>query len=99
MENAREYLDKEMAVEKIKSSTKEEMDDLLVSIIKYKLTQEKDQHKLYEFFTYIYDSLYHDILFKRVSLDKQTIHMLEVLAMPIYDQWVINSFLSKLKIW
>ncbi len=99
MENKREYLDKEVAVEKIKSSTKEEMDDLLVSIIKDKLIQEKDQNKLYEFFTYIYDNLYHDILFKRISLDKQTINMLEILAMPIYDQWIINSFLSKLKIW
>lgn len=99
MENSREYLDKEVAVEKIKSSTKEEMDNLLLTIIREKLNQEKDQKKLYEFFTYIYDNLYHDIIFKRISLDKKTISLLEALSMPVYDQWIINAFLYRLKTW
>lgn len=99
MEKLSTNLDKQEIVERIKSSTKEEMDNLLVNIIKEKLIQEKDPKKLYEFFTYIYDNLYHDIIFKRIPISKSMINTLETLSMPVHNQSVIDNFLNKLQSW
>ncbi|AHB41516.1 hypothetical protein P148_SR1C00001G0726 [candidate division SR1 bacterium RAAC1_SR1_1] len=97
MEIVSQNLDKQEIVERVKNSTKGEMDKLLLSIIKEKLMQEKDQKKLYEFFTYIYDNLYHDIIFKKIPLSKAIVHLLESLSMPVYEPSVIDNFLTKLK--
>ena len=89
-------LNKEEVIKEIKINTKKDIDALLKHIITEKLTQEKDPKKLYEFFTYIYDNLYHDIIFKKIYINKQIVNVLEALAMPVYDKATIDNLLKKI---
>lgn len=45
-----------------------------------------DTKPLYEYFSKVYDSLYHDFLFKRLEVDKETQKFLELLATPIFQK-------------
>ena len=96
MEALSKQLEKQECISKLRSSTKAEIDTLLTYIIKEKIKQEKDPHKLYEFFTYIYDNLYHDIIFKKIHIHKPIIHALESLAMPVYSPSTIPDVLKRL---
>ena len=89
-------LDKQEVITQIKKSTKGEIDTLLKHIITEKLKQEKDPGKLYEFFTYIYDQLYHDIIFKKIHISKQLVNILENLAMPTYTEDTVRQILEKI---
>ena len=98
MEIPSKALDKEEVINQIKANTKKDMDALIKHIITEKLRQEKDPQKLYEFFTYIYDNLYHDIIFKKIHISKQLVTILETLAIPTtYDTTAIDDILKRLK--
>lgn len=43
---------------------------------------EASETKAYEYFSSIYDSLYHDIVLKKVSISLETRKLLEKLALP-----------------
>ena len=88
------HLDKKEIVRQIKNSSGKEIDELLTYVIKEKLRQEKDTAKLYKFFTYIYENLYHDIIFKGIHIDEYIETALETLAMPIYESDTVDNILK-----
>ncbi|MEI6774139.1 MAG: hypothetical protein WCL18_05050 [bacterium] len=96
MEISDKEIDKQEIVKQIKSKTQKEIDDFLKSIIKEKLSKEKNPKRLYEFFTYIYDNLYHDIVLKKICISKHIEKILGTLATPISNRITIDSILKKL---
>lgn len=96
MEIPDKEIDKQELIKQIRNSTEIEIDDFLKCIIKEKLSQEKDHKRLYEFFTYIYDNLYHDIILKKISISKHMEKILGTLATPISNRSTIDGILKKL---
>jgi hypothetical protein len=47
---------------------------------------EKDTLWMYQFFSWIYDELFYDIIFNKIEISNSTKKMLETLATPIYKK-------------
>lgn len=74
-------------VRTIREDAREDLKELIHDTASNILKQKPwDTRPLYEYFSKVYDSLYHDFLFKRLELDKETQRMLEMLATPIYQK-------------
>ncbi|MFA6256612.1 MAG: hypothetical protein WC606_05580 [Candidatus Absconditabacterales bacterium] len=80
----------------IKNKTRTDLNKLIRKIIKDYLLKEKDLQKIHDFFTFIYDNIYYDIIFKKISINKQTVRTLETLAMPIFNKKIIDTILKRL---
>ncbi|MBP9779080.1 hypothetical protein KBD33_00485 [Candidatus Gracilibacteria bacterium] len=59
-----------------------------------------DTHSVYEYFSQVYDELYHLILFERIHIEKETQELLEILATPLYQKsieeqkQIIDTYIS-----
>lgn len=59
-----------------------------------------DMHSTYDYFSPVFDDLYHDLLFKKIVIQKETAELLEILATPIYrktpeeQQKIIDEYIS-----
>lgn len=59
-----------------------------------------DMHDLYDYFSEVYDGLYHELLFRRITLQEDTRELLEVLATPLFrktareQQSIIEKYIS-----
>lgn len=86
MEKWKEIREEELILRKIKSQKEEELRNLITDLITEKINKEEDPEKLYQFFSYIYDDIYHDLLFKKIKIDKKITKVLEMLATPIHEK-------------
>ncbi len=50
------------------------------------LLDKQDLFEIYYLFNEVYDEIYYDIIFKRVSLDKRVIKIIETFATPLYKK-------------
>jgi hypothetical protein len=63
--------------------TKTDLNLLVKKIIRWFLAWEPDTKKIHEVFSYVYEKLYHDIIFERIPLDQKTARLIELLATPM----------------
>jgi hypothetical protein len=75
---------KEELVILLQSKTKRGLDRLVHTIIKSTLQREKSLKKIYEYFTYLYEYFYPDIVMGTSKISRANIKALECLSMPIY---------------
>jgi hypothetical protein len=62
------------------------LDRLLKKIIRKAIKEEKDVWKIQNFFSYIYEKIYHDVIFQKIPVEKKTIRLIEMLATPMHDK-------------
>lgn len=95
------HIDSNDLVSLIKSSTQKDLNKLVKQIISNSLKVEKNLKNIYTTFSSLYDNIYHDLLFKRINIDKKMVKILETLAMPIYEKpekeqrHIINDIIKK----
>jgi uncharacterized protein YdiU (UPF0061 family) len=77
-----ELLQKEELTSLIKK-TKSDLDCLVKKIIRGFIRKEENIEKIHEVFAYVYEHLYHDIMFEKLPLDKKTARLMELLATPM----------------
>ncbi len=59
-----------------------------------------DTHSTYDYFSPVYDELYHDLIFKKINIQEETRELLEVLATPIFrktpeeQQRILDEYIS-----
>lgn len=82
----KESFDKpENLVRFIRISTRSDLRSLMKGIAKDILSEsDGDMHATYDYFSPVYDSLYHDLLFEKIAIQKETKDLLEMLATPIF---------------
>ena len=59
-----------------------------------------DMHELYNYFSEVYDGIYHGLLFRSLTLQDETKELLDVLATPLFQktkqeqQKIIKKYIS-----
>lgn len=75
----------EKLVKFIRTQTRMDLQSLLKGIASELIEDsDGDMHSTYDYFSPVYDDLYHDLLFKKLAIQKETAELLEILATPIY---------------
>lgn len=69
----------------IRTQTHKEISAVVDHIVKWYLSK-RDIIGLYALFSEIHEELYHDLLSKKIKMEKKTSRLLEFLATPIYEK-------------
>jgi len=94
-------MEKNISKENIINYIRKNMDNDAKKMIKWVASNfiniEKDTLWMYQFFSWIYDELFYDIIFNKIEISNSTKKMLETLATPIYKKTPIeqNKILKK----
>jgi hypothetical protein len=80
-----QYNNPKALAELIRIQTRTDIHGLMKSIAGELLEESKgDTHATYDYFSPVYDELYHAIIFEKISIQEETRQLLEILATPIF---------------
>ena len=80
-----QFPDSKQLAEAIRLQTRTDILSLMKGIA-VELLEESggDMHATYEYFSPVYDELYHSIIFKKLQIQEETKELLEILATPLF---------------
>ncbi len=85
MTHLEKYNDPKKLAELIRMQTREDILGLMKWIASELLdASHGDTHATYDYFSPIYDELYHSIIFQKIAIQNETKQLLEILATPIF---------------